>query len=119
MHALDGQLIGLSVALILVGRAVHVFPVLSLSNLWRREGQKATGKVQSMVWFAGLRGAIAFALAILLPESIPGRDYLITTTFLIVIITTFLIGSTTVPILKALDIKIGDDPANGTTRSNN
>lgn len=108
-HTFNVNLILFSILLILVGRAAHVFPLVNLANLGR--ANKVTGKFQAMIWYAGLRGAIAFALAILLPETIANRDQIITCTFVIVLATTLIIGSSTVPILRALKIKTGDDPS--------
>eukprot|EP01114_Cavostelium_apophysatum_P016731 TRINITY_DN4816_c0_g1_i2.p1 TRINITY_DN4816_c0_g1~~TRINITY_DN4816_c0_g1_i2.p1 ORF type:complete len:435 (+),score=79.12 TRINITY_DN4816_c0_g1_i2:167-1471(+) len=57
----DPALIAVSLLLILLGRAVNIFPISFLLNLRRKV--KITIKMQVMLWFVGLRGAIAFALA--------------------------------------------------------
>jgi sodium/hydrogen exchanger 8 len=58
-------LVGRSIALILLGRAFNIFPLAAVVNL-RRPGL-LSGRMQFIMWFSGLRGAIAFALAIHLP----------------------------------------------------
>ena len=47
----------------LVGRAVNIFGLSALANLGRGKGKSIPGNMQVVMWFAGLRGAIAFALA--------------------------------------------------------
>ena len=54
-----------------------------------------------MMWLSGLRGAIAFALAV----NMPGQNKaLITTTLFIVVVTTILFGGATAPLLHALGL---------------
>lgn len=97
--------IGMALLLCLVGRLIHVFPISWLANLKRRP--KISLKFQFVIWFSGLRGAIAFALVLLLPE-IPHKEMLVTSTLVIVVITTFLIGGSTKYVLSGLNIKMGD-----------
>lgn len=47
----------------LIGRAVNIFPLSFIANLCRERSNKITPKTQVVLWFAGLRGAIAFALS--------------------------------------------------------
>lgn len=58
-----------------------------------------------MVWFAGLRGAIAFACAV----DFPGRFQMefLATTMVIVLLTVFAMGGGTVPMLSYLGIRTG------------
>ncbi|KAL3911398.1 MAG: hypothetical protein SGILL_007297, partial [Bacillariaceae sp.] len=51
----------------LIGRALNIFPLSFLANLGRKSA-KISPKMQMVLWFAGLRGAIAFALS----ENMPG-----------------------------------------------
>lgn len=44
----------------LIGRVANIFPLSYLANFGRK--QKIPFKMQVVMWFAGLRGAIAFAL---------------------------------------------------------
>jgi len=47
----------------LLGRALNIFPLSWISNLGRKnQSCKITYKMQAVLWFSGLRGAIAFAL---------------------------------------------------------
>ena len=47
----------------LIGRAVNIFPLSFAANFCRDRSNRITGKMQVVLWFAGLRGAIAFALS--------------------------------------------------------
>ena len=49
------------------------------------------------MWFAGLRGAIAFALSQSMPG--PNKDVYASTTLMVVLITTLVCGSLTEPLL--------------------
>ena len=84
----------------LVGRALNTFPLSFLLNRMRK--RKVPFKTQFVIWFSGLRGAIAFALS--LDVSTENRSVIRTTTLAIVLITTFLIGGGTLPILEFLGI---------------
>lgn len=59
--------------------------------------------MQIAIWFAGLRGAIAFALS----QNMPGanRDLYITTTLSVVIFTTIFCGGLTEPLLTRTQMK--------------
>lgn len=48
----------------LLGRMLNTFPMCMLANLCRSEDNKIPWSYMVVIWFAGLRGAIAFALAL-------------------------------------------------------
>ena len=48
----------------LASRLLNVYPICWLMNLFRPARRKITENVQHVVWFSGLRGGIAFALAL-------------------------------------------------------
>jgi len=102
------ELIVLSLLLCLIGRALNIFPLSLIANIGRK--RKISFKMQVMMWFAGLRGAIAFALAITVPNTTAGQPYIVTTTLFIVFFTTLLCGGTTERALTILDIKKPEDP---------
>lgn len=60
------------------------------------------------MFFSGLRGAIAFALAVRNTVSIP-RQMMLTTTLIIVIVSVIFFGGVTMPVLSCLKIKTGID----------
>lgn len=56
--------------------------------------------------YGGLRGAIAFSLAVMLDkEHILNTDLFITTTLFVILFTVFILGSTTKPLVKLLRVK--------------
>ena len=60
--------------------------------------------------YGGLRGAIAFALAIMLhPKDIPSSELFITATMAVIIFTVFVQGSTTKPIVRLLGLQMLTD----------
>lgn len=108
-HWFNGPFIVWSLILCLVGRALHIFPISSLLNRFRSPETKIGGKNQFIMWFSGLRGAIAFALAInmLRPEGPSEYSELIfTTTLLIVLFTVGLQGALTMPLLKLIGVEM-------------
>ncbi|XP_061895265.1 sodium/hydrogen exchanger 7 [Entelurus aequoreus] len=96
---------GASVA-IFIGRALNIYPLSFLLNLGRRH--KISGNLQHMMMFAGLRGAMAFALAIR-DTATYARQMIFTTTLLIVFFTVWVFGGGTTPMLSWLHIRVGVD----------
>ena len=79
---------------ITVARAFVVYGVVGLgSRLLRGPRRLSTGYLHVMFW-AGLRGAIAVALALALPPTIPDRDLLTGAVFGIVLVTLLVQGTT-------------------------
>ncbi|XP_041647731.1 sodium/hydrogen exchanger 7 [Cheilinus undulatus] len=91
---------------IFIGRAFHIYPLSFLLNLGRRH--KIKGNFQHMMMFAGLRGAMAFALAIR-DTATYARQMMFTTTLLIVFFTVWVFGGGTTPMLSWLHIRVGVD----------
>eukprot|EP01063_Lacrimia_lanifica_P000244 TRINITY_DN10118_c0_g1_i2.p1 TRINITY_DN10118_c0_g1~~TRINITY_DN10118_c0_g1_i2.p1 ORF type:complete len:480 (+),score=179.79 TRINITY_DN10118_c0_g1_i2:199-1440(+) len=92
---------------ILLGRAANIFPLCALSNLLRDEGgAPITFHQQVFMWFSGLRGAIAFALACYGTNSgtLKNGDLLVTTTLVTVMLTVFIFGGLAKPMLTFLKL---------------
>ncbi|KAG7463475.1 hypothetical protein MATL_G00177060 [Megalops atlanticus] len=92
---------------IFIGRASNIYPLSFLLNLGRRH--KIGSNFQHMMMFAGLRGAMAFALAIR-DTATYARQMMFTTTLLIVFFTVWVFGGGTTPMLSWLHIRVGVDP---------
>ncbi|XP_012278653.1 sodium/hydrogen exchanger 7 isoform X3 [Orussus abietinus] len=90
----------------LLGRAANVYPLSFLLNLARKP--KISWNYQHMLFFAGLRGAMSFALAIRNTVSV-ARQAMLTTTSLIVILTVIFQGGATTQMLSWLNIPVGVD----------
>jgi len=94
----SAKLIGATIILCLVGR-LWVFPLAAGCNQFR-SSNKINLKNQFVMWFSGLRGGIAFALAL----NVPGVNggLLASTTLFVVIFTIVAFGGLTAPILRLL-----------------
>eukprot|EP00397_Hematodinium_sp_SG-2012_P038841 GEMP01042317.1.p1 GENE.GEMP01042317.1~~GEMP01042317.1.p1 ORF type:complete len:579 (+),score=85.57 GEMP01042317.1:90-1826(+) len=97
-----------SLFLIGLGRALHIFPLTKMLNCMRVETIPMDSQV--MMWFSGLRGAVAFALALRLPSiGCTHAGNFVTTTIAIVGITTLVLGSALETIARRLGLI--DNPA--------
>ncbi|XP_024959341.1 sodium/hydrogen exchanger 4 isoform X2 [Cynara cardunculus var. scolymus] len=97
--------------LILLGRAVFVFPLSVITNYMHRSGgesAKITGQHQMVIWWAGLmRGAVSVALAFkqFTHSGVtldPTKATMITTTIVIVLFSTVVFGFLTKPLVDHL-----------------
>jgi NhaP-type Na+/H+ or K+/H+ antiporter len=61
---------------------------------------------QFVLWFAGLRGAVAFAAASNFPDVNGKRDLIVTTTCGIIIVFTFIAAPLTMPVITKLGMPI-------------
>ncbi|XP_057685862.1 sodium/hydrogen exchanger 8 isoform X2 [Corythoichthys intestinalis] len=92
------------IILVLLGRAVNIFPLSFLLNFCR--DHKITPKMMFIMWFSGLRGAIPYALSLHLGlEPIEKRQLIGTTTIIIVLFTILLLGGGTMPLIRIMDIE--------------
>ncbi|KAL3684425.1 hypothetical protein R1sor_002447 [Riccia sorocarpa] len=99
-----------SILFILVARAANVFPCAYIVNYFRSEERQIPENHQKALWFAGLRGAMAFALALQSVHDLPpgvGR-VMVTSTTAIVVLTVIIIGGSTSTMLERLDV-VGDN----------
>ena len=92
----------------LIARALNIFPISFIANCCRQKGvNKIPLKMQCVLWFAGLRGAIAFALSMNFPG--PNRDTYAAGTLFICLFTTVICGGLTEKILTRFGMKQGID----------
>lgn len=84
-----------------IGRAANIYPLSFLLNLGRKP--KISMNFQHMLFFAGLRGAMSFALAIRNTVS-EARQAMLTTTSMIVIVTVIVQGGASNFLLNWLNI---------------
>ena len=98
-----------------LGRAANIFPLSSLVNRCARPADRIGRPSQLVMFFSGLRGAIAFALA--LDVDTAHKHTIKTTTLAIVLLSTFVHGGATLPMLRRLGIvderKDADDDDDG------
>ncbi|XP_047139467.1 sodium/hydrogen exchanger 8 isoform X1 [Hydra vulgaris] len=100
-HKIEISFVVWSVIFCLIGRAFNVFPLSFILNYFRET--KINRRYQVIMWFSGLRGAIAFALCLNLEEFEPEkRRLLVSTSLVIILFTIFILGGSTLPLLKFL-----------------
>jgi monovalent cation:H+ antiporter, CPA1 family len=99
--------IGVTIAAMLLSRAISIYGLGSLSN--RLASAEISIPERTVLWWGGLRGAVSIALALSVPENIPGRDAIVATVFGTVLFTLLVPGLTIQPLLARLDL-LGDQP---------
>jgi CPA1 family monovalent cation:H+ antiporter len=95
-----------AIALVTLGRAVAIYP---LCALFFKTRLRVGFMHQHSLFWGGLRGALALALALALPGEMPNRDAVITVTFAVVAFSVFAQGLTMAPLLR----KLGQMPDKG------
>ncbi|KZV24146.1 sodium/hydrogen exchanger 6-like [Dorcoceras hygrometricum] len=95
-----------SILFIGIARATNVFSCAYLVNLVRPAHRKIPMKHQKALWYSGLRGAMAFALALQSIHDLPDGhgQTIFTATTAIVVLTVLLIGGSTGTMLEALQV---------------
>ncbi len=102
----DYSLLFWMVPICLIGRAINIFPLAAILNC-NDKRDKIPLKEQVVMWHAGLRGAIAFSIALHFPDNNGLRDHVIDTTSMIILMSVFILGGTTSPLLNYLQIERG------------
>ncbi len=88
-----------AIALVTLGRAAAIYPCCLLFS---RSSLRVTLKHQHVLFWGGLRGALALALSLGLPPGLPHRDEITTITFAVVAFSIFVQGMTMAPFLRSL-----------------
>merc|ERR1711990_721972 len=102
-HKLVPSFLIWTIILILIGRAVNIFPISWFLNNFRET--RITRKMQFVMWFSGLRGAIAYAVSLHLDIADQDqRRAIITTSLCVVLFTILVLGGSTYPLVKWLKI---------------
>jgi len=92
-----------SIILLLIGRGLNIYPLSWLLNHFRET--KITKRMQFIMWFSGLRGAICYVLSLHLELDSPDkRNVIITTSLIIVMFTILVLGGATFPVVKFLQV---------------
>nr|CAG4651711.1 EOG090X03SL [Triops cancriformis] len=97
-HKLEPALVIWSIVLCLIGRALNIYPLSAMLNRFREH--KINSRMMFIMWFSGLRGAIAYALSLHLEFETEKRRVIVTTTLVIVLFTILVLGGSTMPMLK-------------------
>jgi CPA1 family monovalent cation:H+ antiporter len=97
----------IAVAIVTVGRAVAIYP---LCLVFARSKLRIKSQHQHILFWGGLRGALALALALGLPSEMPGREAIITVAFAVVAFSIFVQGLTIKPLIKRERVRGSDGP---------
>ncbi len=93
----------LAVVLVLLGRAVAVYPICALFS---RSALALDRRYQHVLVWGGLRGALALALALALPSDVPERQEIIVVAFAVVAFSIFVQGLTMPWLIRRLGLLI-------------
>jgi len=88
-----------AILLVLAGRAAAIYLTLLPFS---RSSASVSARHQHVLFWGGLRGALALALALGLPPTVPRRDEIITISFAVVAFSVFVQGLTVIPLLGRL-----------------
>jgi Na+:H+ antiporter len=97
---------GAAILLSLAGRAATVYPIAALFG---RSGLGLPASYQHVLWWGGLRGALALALALALPASVVERDHIVAVVFAVVAFSVFVQGLTMGPLIARLGLTVERD----------
>jgi monovalent cation:H+ antiporter, CPA1 family len=92
---------GGAILLVLLGRAIAIYPI---STLFRGSRLKVPVSYQHVLFWGGLRGALALALALALPAMVPERGPIILSAFVVVAFSIFVQGLTMPWLVRRLDL---------------
>lgn len=91
--------IGVAILAVIVARAAAIYPISAAYSFTK---WKIAREHQHILFWGGLRGALALALALGIPESVPYRSEILTVTFGVVAFSVFAQGLTMTPLLGRL-----------------
>jgi monovalent cation:H+ antiporter, CPA1 family len=101
----------IAIAVVIAGRALTIYP---LSLLFIRSSLRLTARHQHILFWGGLRGALALALALGLPVEMPAREEIITAAFAVVAFSIFVQGLTMTPLMRRLgELPSGPEDVSG------
>ncbi|PLS68379.1 MAG: sodium:proton antiporter [Cyanobacteria bacterium M5B4] len=104
----------IAIGALLLSRLIGVILLSNLSNLFQTE--KITWQEMVVLWWGGLRGAVAIALALSFPTQLPDRELAAAIVYGVVIFTLLVQGLTVKPLINLLKLVGTSDP---TTENNN
>jgi len=96
-----------AILLVLLGRAAAIYPCCYLFS-W--SALRVSMRHRHILFWGGLRGALALALALGLPPQVPARESIITMSFAVVAFSIFVQGLTMTPLLRRFGEIPGPSP---------
>jgi CPA1 family monovalent cation:H+ antiporter len=106
------------IATVIVARFLWILPATYIPralfpSLRRRDPYPPLSVPIVMSW-AGMRGVVSLAAALALPEQFPGRDFILATTFAVILVTVLLQGATLAPLIRVLGLSHFTGPQTST-----
>jgi CPA1 family monovalent cation:H+ antiporter len=99
---------GAIIAAVIVTRFVWIFPATyiprALIPALRRRDPYPPPAVPIVMSWAGMRGVVSLAAALALPDGFPGRDFILATTFAVIMVTVLVQGATLAPLIRVLGL---------------
>jgi CPA1 family monovalent cation:H+ antiporter len=89
----------LAIMLVTLGRAIAIYPPCAV---FAKSRLQVDSRHQHVLFWGGLRGALALALALSLPDDLPHQNEIIAITFAVVAFSVFVQGLTITPLLRCL-----------------
>jgi monovalent cation/hydrogen antiporter len=93
------------IATVIVARFAWILPATyvprALSPALRRRDPYPRLAVPIVMSWAGMRGVVSLAAALALPDEFPGRDFILATTFAVILVTVLVQGATLAPLIRA------------------
>ena len=93
-----------AVVLVLGGRALSIYP---LAALFGRSRWRLPASCQHVLFWGGLRGALALALALAVPATVAERNAIIVTAFVVVAFSILVQGLTMPLLIRYFDLSRG------------
>lgn len=107
-NSITSELALMSLLGILLGRMVNIAVCSGIVNALRRSS-KATWRVQTVLWFAGPRGAISFALAVSALHDFRHGDVILTMTLVFSVASILVVGAGLSPLVRCVDVRGEED----------
>ncbi|XP_074593025.1 Na(+)/H(+) exchanger protein 7-like [Brevipalpus obovatus] len=107
IHIWNSNFIVTTLIFCILYRFFSVFLLTYVANHWFNRLRSITRQEQFIMAFGGLRGAVAFALSLMLDATfIPSVDLFVTATLVTIVFTVFVQGATTKPIVQLLGLQM-------------
>lgn len=108
----DWKLVLCALGVLPAARALNIFPLSAISNMCRKPAHRITSGMQTVMWFAGMRGAVSFALAMTLDDTRQEENHaisdyqimpkIVTTTLAVILFTNLIMAPLTGPLIRSL-----------------
>lgn len=101
--------IGIAILLVLFSRAATIYTMVPATIKWFSLPHVSLGE-RHIMWWGGLKGGLAIAIVLSVPEDLPGRDLLLDLTLGVVMFSLLVNAPTIKPLIQKLGIdKLTDD----------